>query len=155
MTWRSDRRRSGHAAGFTLIEILVVLALLGLALAMVAARGPLGARSVSSRAVADRLAADFRGARSRAILRNRPTQVVVDLAGRRWQAGEEAPQAFPPQLDVSVTTVTGLAAGDRAAFRFEPDGSATGGRVVLVDGHRKLQVGIDWLSGRVEVVDEP
>jgi general secretion pathway protein H len=45
--------------------------------------------------------------------------------------------------------------GSRAvgAIRFNPDGSSTGGRIVLADGNRKVAVGVEWLSGRVSVAD--
>ena len=38
-------------------------------------------------------------------------------------------------------------------IRFNPDGSSTGGRIVLADGSRKIAVGVDWLTGRVTVAD--
>jgi len=37
----------------------------------------------------------------------------------------------------------------RGAVRFFPDGNSTGGRIVLAQGDRGYQVGVQWLTGRV------
>lgn len=146
------RRDEDH--GFTLLEMLVVLALLGLALGIVAGHGPLGAPTLAARAAAHDLAAGFREARAAAILRNRPNFVLVDLARHDWRIGDGKPNPLPTRLAISATTVAGQALGSQQArFRFLPDGSASGGRVTLRDGRRELQVGIDWLTGRVSVVE--
>jgi general secretion pathway protein H len=152
MTWRSDRCRAER--GFTIIELVVVLAILGLVLAMVAARGPLGTHTLTARAAANELATGFRAARAQAIAGNRPVAVTVDLAAHSWRIGTERPTALPRDLGIAVLTVAGQAAhGTLADFRFLPDGSSTGGRVELTDGKRRMRIGIDWLNGRVSVGD--
>ncbi|GGF23642.1 general secretion pathway protein GspH [Aliidongia dinghuensis] len=159
MTWRSEICCSGRpsrrrAGGFTLIEMVVVLAIMGLVLAMVAARGPLGMRTLTARAAGNELASGFRQARARAIADNRPVEVSIDLAAHNWRIGNDRPTAFPRGLEIAVLTVAGQTRGDQLAqFRFLPDGSSTGGRVELKDGRRRLRVGIDWLNGRVSVGD--
>ena len=37
--------------------------------------------------------------------------------------------------------------------RFFPDGTSTGGRLTLTQNERKYYVVVDWLTGRVELVD--
>jgi general secretion pathway protein H len=55
-----------------------------------------------------------------------------------------------------MTTVAGKTIGNRVgAIGFEPDGSSTGGRVQLMGGGRKLQIGVDWLTGRVSTTAAP
>lgn len=149
MTWRSNSTR-----GFTLVEMIVVVAILGLVLAMVAARGPLGLHTLTARAAANELASGFRQARARAIAGNRPVAVSIDLAGHRWRVGTDRPTELPRDLDIAVLTVAGQSAGGTAAdIRFLPDGSSTGGRVELKDGQRRMRIGVDWLNGRVSVGD--
>jgi general secretion pathway protein H len=153
MTWRSE---IGHrrADGFTLIELVVVLAILGLVLAMVAARGPLGLHTLTARAAANGLAAGFRQARARAVTENRPIEVSIDLSAHSWRIGADRPTLLPRGLDIAVLTVAGQSVGGTIAdFRFLPDGSSTGGRVELKDGRRQMRIGIDWLNGRVSVGD--
>ncbi|NBC88790.1 MAG: hypothetical protein GVX90_04750 [Alphaproteobacteria bacterium] len=41
----------------------------------------------------------------------------------------------------------------RARFRFFPDGSATGGRITLSRDERQYRIDIDWLTGRVKILD--
>jgi general secretion pathway protein H len=41
------------------------------------------------------------------------------------------------------------------AVRFDPDGGSTGGRVAIAGGDNTWWVGVDWLSGRVSVVQKP
>jgi general secretion pathway protein H len=149
MTWRSNSTR-----GFTLVEMIVVVAILGLVLAMVAARGPLGLHTLTARAAANELASGFRQARARAIADNRPVAVNIDLAGHRWRVGADRPTELPRDLDIAVLTIAGQSAGGTAAdIRFLPDGSSTGGRVELKDAGRRMRIGVDWLNGRVSVGD--
>jgi hypothetical protein len=38
-------------------------------------------------------------------------------------------------------------------FSFAPDGSATGGVIILGTPGRRILVGVDWLTGRVDIAD--
>ncbi len=48
-----------------------------------------------------------------------------------------------------------ILAGAQAGIAFLPDGSSSGGRVELADGSRHMQIGVEWLTGRVSVADGP
>ena len=149
------RRCRVHGAGFTLIELLVALAVLGLALSLIAGFKPPWSRGLGLRATASELAAGLRLARSEAILSNRPVVLDLDLAGHRYRVGTGTPRLLPPDLSLELLTISGEAVSAReGAIRFNPDGSSTGGRISLVDGRRRIGVGVDWLTGRVSVADE-
>ncbi len=150
MTWRTDQ------AGFTLIEMVVVLAILGVMLLLIAGRGPPVSHGLTARAAAGELAASLREARSRAILENRPVSLIVDLAKRHYRIGDRPPAELPPDLAVALFTVRSETRNaTEAGIRFEPDGSSTGGRIELGDGSGRLQIGVDWLTGGVSVADAP
>lgn len=141
------RRR---AAGFTLIETLVVLAVLGLAAALVVGRGPWRSAGAEMSALSREAAQVLRGARARAIAANRPVLV----------AAAEAPGVLLLDGAPVLRAPAGVALavqgpGGAAGLRFEPDGSATPGRLLLGDGRRGAVVTVDWLTGRVRLHAAP
>lgn len=133
-----------RAAGFTLLEMLVVLAVLALAIALVAGAGGPRPEAVA-RAAADHVAAALRTARGRAILEDRTVTVALDAAGHALRVGDDAPLRLPPALALSGPAV----------IRFAPDGSSSGGRIVLTGGTRQMAVSVDWLTGRVRRAAAP
>lgn len=142
------------AAGFTLLEMIIVLVILGLVVGLVLARGPAGSRSLEVRAVASDVAQSLRGARARAIAHNENVRLVVDLTNRSYAVDGGRAHTLPAGMGLSVIAVTQETAGKRfAAIRFAPDGSSTGGTVELSEGARRVQIGVDWLTGRVSVAD--
>jgi len=154
-SWRvptvpSDDRRHG----FSLIELLVVMAVMGFALVLIVGYKAPWSSGLNLRGTAAELAAGLRLARSEAIADNRPIVFAVDLASHRYRIGGEPPRGLPPQLSIGLLTVDGekraATAGD---IRFNPDGSSTGGRIVLTNDARRVAVGVDWLTGRVTVAD--
>jgi general secretion pathway protein H len=144
-----------RSAGFTLIELLIVISILGLALALVAGHGPLRSAGLEGKAAASDLAGALREARAQAIARNRPVDLNLDVVAHRWDIDGAGPKSLPPGFAITVLTVQGETVGDkRAAIRFEPDGSSTGGRIRLNDGGREFTIDIDWLTGAVRVSHE-
>jgi general secretion pathway protein H len=150
------RRAPGIARcrGFTLIELLVTLAVMGLALLLIAGYKAPWSRTLGLEGTAAELASGLRLARSQAIADNRPVAFAMDLAGHRYRVGDAPPHPLPARLAIGLLTVNGeklsATAGD---IRFNPDGSSTGGRIMLADGTQRVAVGIDWLTGRVTVAD--
>src|SRR5437763_16963339 len=146
----------GQDAGFTLIEVIVVLAVLAFALALLVGYKPPWSSGFGLRGTAAELASGLRLARSEAILRNRPILFEIDLAGHQFRVDTGPVRRLPPQLSIALLTVSGerrdVATGD---IRFNPDGSSTGGRISLSDGPQKVTIGIDWLSGRVNASYAP
>ena len=49
--------------------------------------------------------------------------------------------------------ICGLLEKKRGGIRFFPDGGSNGGRVSLAVGERRFNVDVDWLTGRVSIVD--
>ena len=157
LTVATRRRRLTPGArdrGFTLIEILVVLAILGLTVGLVAARGPARSQALDLRSGADQVARSLRLARSQAIAGNRDVAFTLDLARRSFHVGDGPWQALPPAIELGMVTANGAAdAPAQGGIVFAPDGGATGGRVRLATANRVLIIAVDWLSGRVAVVN--
>jgi len=157
MTWRpkaASRPTTSGAAGFTLIEMIVVLAIMAFALVLIVGYKPPWSRGFEIRTTAAEIAAHLRLARSEAIATNRPIAFELDLRRHRYRAGMAPPRPLPAELALRLLTIGGQRENaDVGAIRFNPDGSSTGGRIVLADGSQRVAVGVDWLTGRVTIAD--
>ena len=140
--------------GFTLIELLIVVAVMGFVMLLFVGYKAPWSRTLGLKGTAAELASGLRLARSQAIADNRPVAMIVDVAAHRYRIGDARPQPLPARIAIGLLTVNGekldATAGD---IRFNPDGSSTGGRIVLADGTERVAVGVDWLTGRVTVAD--
>jgi general secretion pathway protein H len=149
----SHRGRSG---GFTLIETLVVLGVLGLALALILPYGQPPTGGLALRQAAAELAGGLREARSLAIADNRTIPVTFDLTARRWRIDTQPDKPLPDGIAIRFLSIAdGKSGANQGSIRFQPDGSATGGRIEFQGANRRIQIGIDWLSGRVSRIESP
>jgi type II secretion system protein H len=102
-------------AGVTLLELLIVIALMGIVAALVVPMfgGPVSTSEL--RATARQLAAGLRLARSEAVSERRETFLVVDVAGKRFKVDREAREqrrlAFSRMVSESSETRDDRAAG--------------------------------------------
>jgi general secretion pathway protein H len=135
MTQRDDR-------GFTLIEMLVVLVVLGLIGSLVLARGPSRSAGLSARMAANALAGVLRAARSEAIADDRPVTVVIDGAAGTVRVDSKPARSVGALLTPSAQPIV-----------FAPDGSSGGGHIDVVAGTVHKAVAVDWLTGRVSIAD--
>ena len=142
-------------AGVTLLELLIVIALMGIIAALVVPMfgGPVSTSEL--RATARQLAAGLRLARSEAVSERRETFLVVDVAGKRFKVDREAREhALPSKVDLKLFTAQNdLVSENVGAIRFYPDGGSNGGRITVAAGARKFNVDVDWLTGRVAILD--
>ena len=139
--------------GFTLIELVVVLAIAALLLAIVLPFGFNRRGHDELASGAREIAGALRLARSRAILTNRPASFLVDVENGFYRPpGAGAAHAVPTGSHISLSTAQqeqlNAATG---AIRFFPDGSSTGGGVGLSLRAEPYDIQVDRLTGGVSI----
>jgi general secretion pathway protein H len=141
--------------GLTLLEILIVIALMAILAAFVIPMfgGPVSTSEL--RSSARQLAAGLRVARSEAVSQRRETFLVIDVAGRRFKVDREAREhTLPKRVELKLFTAQNdLVSDSVGSIRFFPDGGSNGGRITVASGERKFDVDVDWLTGRVAILD--
>ncbi len=153
---RSNRLTLHREAGFTLLEMLVVLAIVGglmsVVIALVKPRGEV----LALRQVSMDIASGLRAARSDAVWKNDETVFSFDAENRLFQ-GTAGTKIIALPTDMAVTLETARTTGDAntdSRFRFFGDGSSTGGKIVLRGAEKEIRITVEWLTGAVRI-DEP
>ncbi|HXC56388.1 MAG TPA: GspH/FimT family pseudopilin [Rhizomicrobium sp.] len=133
-------------AGFTLTELLVVLAIIGLLVAAIPVLLQAALPGARALAAARTLANDLRATRGQAIAAGTATAVRFDASRQIYllEPGDRA-RNLPNGVHFS------LVSGKPPQIGFFADGSSNGGVVFVGDGPLRHRVAIDWLTGRVAV----
>ena len=143
------------ADGFTLVELLLVLAIGGLMVAVVPPLLSAALPGLQMKGSAREVAAAMRFARDHAVIHQSEAAVHLDLEANSYTVtGRARKYRIPERLEVLLDTVQSELTGERSgAIRFFPDGTSTGGRVTLAFGERSYKVDVDWLTGRVVIAE--
>jgi general secretion pathway protein H len=155
---RTLTARSVAAGGFTLIEMMLVLAIIATATAAstLAFRG--GRNQAALQPVVALVTADLRSARIVAMQRSRVVEIRFDGAARTYAVdGAKSPKRFPDNIGFTfVTSNDGLRSDYAGRLLFFPDGSSTGGALSLSSIgtnpgglQRTIVLSVDWLTGSI------
>jgi general secretion pathway protein H len=138
------------AGGFTLLELLLVLTLMAMMVALVP---PLLSRAlpgVSARSLVNDVVLMVRESRSRAIVSNRKQQIYFDRQRRALlsEAGRNSLD-IPDGLRLEFDKGDGL---DKVVlFSAYPDGTVSGGQIVIWSERHRFLLRVNWISGVLEV----
>ncbi len=137
-------RNRALSGGFSLIEMLVVVVIMGLALSIFATFAPRGHAELELATSTDQLANTLRLARAQAIATQLPVVFAPSRDGHAFALVGQV-QKLPSPVTVSVPTAAGIT--------FLPDGSSSGGTILLAVGTRSRVIRVDWLTGRPIIVE--
>jgi general secretion pathway protein H len=130
-----------------MLEMLVALAVLGMAGALASQllrpRSPRLRLESSTRAIC----ATLRAARSRAIASNTPAVVAFDLADKTYVSPVGGVGRLPKDISLRLDVARDEAGAEQAAIRFYPDGGASGGDIALELDGRRAGISVNWLTG--------
>lgn len=137
--------------GFTLVELLVVFALIALLTALVPLAFERLRESTQYRDAVRAALSDIRQARYRALSEGREVRFAIDLEQRSFGVEGRPPRLVPEPLQLRALVADIELAGSRtAAIRFLPGGGATGGSIeIMRPGGAGVRLTVDWLSGGV------
>jgi general secretion pathway protein H len=145
---RSRRCRYQWEAGFTLVEMLVVVTIIALIASVALPMLGRPSEKLRLRAIADGLIAALRLTREAAIVRNVETVLTIDVDRRTLQSVVVPLRRFAPEVVAKLQFAAPEQAGQSTgAFRFFPDGSSTGGTLTLSLHEQREIICVQWLTG--------
>jgi general secretion pathway protein H len=149
---RDAPTRVRASAGFTLIEILVVISLVaGLTVILMMSMNG-GMNGMRLRSEARTIASELRRARSQAISTGTVQAFRIVPEDRTWTGAKDRKGEIPKPLVVTFTGVRQVLERDgEGVILFFEDGASTGGRIQLKHERAALNVDVAWLTGEVSL----
>ncbi len=147
--------RGRRAAGFTLLEMLVVILLIAVITAAVAVSVTQGLTSARYNAASSELAAALRATRAQAIVKSHEQVFDLDIRAATYRGADGRDVVLPQGMGLGISSAKEDQPNEHTGrIRFYPDGSSTGGRITLRRGQREWHVNVSWLTGAVSVVTQ-
>ncbi len=142
-------------AGVTLIESLIVLAILTAVIAISAQQLAPKSSSMTHRKLVHEIWSALKVARSDAILENREEVVSFDPQKRVFVLKRGARKvAVDDGIDVAIQLArVSDRKGASGYIAFYADGSSTGGTITLTSQKQSSSITVGWLTGRLELND--
>lgn len=146
---------SRGTAGFTLVELLVVMAIAALLMTLAVQQSPGTRERLEVDSATRKLAADLARARATALSRNAANQIDFDLRQQNYVSSLDGMSHRLPskvRLDLGQLGLESVPSS-RARIVFFPDGTATAARLTLSSGDRQKSISVNWLTGQAAVHD--
>lgn len=136
--------------GFTLLELIVVLSVSVLGIAVLGGNLSSGNPATGLLAAGRDIASALRYARGQALLNRQPVAVTLDLSSNSYRIGGK-PKLYrlDSRISLSLTVAEDEFSQGEGNIRFFPDGSSTGGRILLQWGEQSRQIDVNWITGGV------
>jgi len=148
--------RGGGEAGFALIEILCVLAIIGMLAAIILPAIPRATSRARLESYAVETAALLKADRNSALRRQIQVATLIDAPQRSIRSGVTGRVIRLPG-DVTLDAILASRCADHNAGRsvdFFPSGMSCGGTIALSRPGMGFEVRVNWLTGGVEIVSQ-
>ncbi len=154
---RCANHRLSRPAGFTLLEVLLVLAIMAALAAVLLPQVMSGKDHYQlTRNVRD-VASAMRMTRALAIKAQADKAIQFNVDNKTFQIDGEKTREIDEEINLEVLTADSEISedGSRAGVRFYADGASTGGRVTLTLGDDKRAIDVVWMTGQINILDNP
>jgi general secretion pathway protein H len=148
--------RGTDEQGFALIEMLCVLAIIGLLAAIILPAIPRATTRAKLESYAVQTAALLKADRNAALRRQIQVTTQIDAEARSIRSGVTGRVIRLPN-DVSLDAMLASRCADRSAGRsidFFPSGMSCGGVIALARPGMGFEVRVNWLTGGVDIVPQ-
>lgn len=140
--------------GFSLLEIMVVMVIIGFMVVLIPPRLSGVMESTKAKAAAREMVSALRQSRSKAIGSQQEQVFKLDLDKKTFSLDRKKSTKLPDKMQISLYTARSEQFSDQTgAIRFFPDGSSTGGRIKLTMENLNLFIDINWLTGKVALIE--
>ena len=146
-----NRRQRLRGGGFSLVELLVVVVLIGLLVSMVGGSVIRNLDGVKVRRASKDLLTALRYTRGQAVVSRAEKTLEVNVEERSYKAPDKEPVSLPEGVDVTLKTAAFDLDKAIGKVRFFPDGSSTGALITLTAGSRDWKITVAWLTGEIKL----
>jgi general secretion pathway protein H len=144
-------------AGFTLVELLVVLVIMVLGASLMGPNISSGNDRAKLTAASRDLTSALRYARGQALMSQQEVTVTLDLAKNQYHIDSLHQKNYKIAKSIEInlrTAQVDIESDKKGRLRFFPDGSSSGGQITLTQGNATLEVRINWLTGTITIDDD-
>ena len=159
---KTGNRQRSFIAGFTLLELLIVLAIAGLLVSVIPSLISAAIPGTKLKAASRDIATTLRDSRSKAVSAGKEIDVIISFDPPQYVVGGDQPHSFPDGVNVIVSNSTDIDSytalpdpywqpDDGFRIRFYPDGGCSGATITLKQDKLAYIVTVGWLLGGVSI----
>ncbi|MET0009899.1 MAG: GspH/FimT family pseudopilin [Candidatus Thiodiazotropha sp. 6PLUC4] len=149
-----SRQLAQRCRGFTLIEMLLVLVLMGMLFSLTPPLLHKAFPAIKLKAATRDLAQEIRYVQQTAIITGRESRMSFDIENSRYQS-DLVNQGEVRHLPDGISFASQKVADRQQTLvlRFYPDGSSSGGLIRLGNEAQAFVIAVDWLTSRVQIIN--
>jgi general secretion pathway protein H len=142
-----------RSTGFTLLELMVVLLIAAALVALVPPAINRVLPGVKLKGASQEMASAIRFLRGWSVAQGKQGLFTLDLEKKQFTiTPREKVYELPQKAELKMTAASDEGQGEQqGGIRFFPDGSSTGGRIILSGAGKEHRIDVDWLTGRVSL----